>query len=121
MAVDEFNFKIKAAPTGAVKFRTRDAEFGNGFGQSVGDGYNNKVQSWSVSVFGSLQGGACGLIGDYAAAKEFLESKKGFKSFTWTPPGETTQIRVRCKEFSVNQIGNGLYTMSGRFDQAFDR
>ena len=45
MAVDEFNFRIKAAPTGAVTFRTRDATMGNGFTQSIGDGYNNVVQS----------------------------------------------------------------------------
>lgn len=121
MAADEFNFRIKAAPTGAVRFRTRDAEFGNGFSQSIGDGYNNKVQSWSVTVFGSLRGGACGFIGDYAQAKKFLEDKQGFRSFTWTPPGETVQIRVKCKEFSITPIGNDLYTMSGRFDQAFDR
>lgn len=121
MAVDEFNFKIKAAPTGAVAFRTREATMGNGFTQSIGDGYNNVVQSWNIAVFGSymVNNAPCGPIGDYAAAKAFLMSKKGFKSFTWTPPGETEQIRVRCKSFSVNPIGNNLYTMSGKFEQVF--
>lgn len=124
MAADEFGFKVKAGPTGSVRFRVREATFGNGFTQSIGDGYNNKVQSWSISVFGSKTtpgGTPCGLIGDYEAAKAFLELKAGWKSFTWTPPGESVQIRVRCKEFSVNPIGNNLYTMSGRFDQAFDQ
>lgn len=47
---DTFNFTVDAGTSGKVTFRTRSAQFGDGYKQEVADGLNNKVQAWTVTI-----------------------------------------------------------------------
>lgn len=117
MGNEVFDFKTKGGSTGTVSFRTRTAQFGDGYAQIVGDGLNGRGQSWNVTLLGPTGTAICG-AGDYDAAKAFIDRHAGFKSFLWTPPGEA-QARFICNSYSPNSLGGGVFTLSAKFTQVF--
>lgn len=117
---ERFNFKIKAQPTGRVEFRTLEAQFGDGYSQSVGDGINTRVQSWNIAAIGNLAPGACPADkGDYLAIKAFLDARQGWQSFLWTPPGESEGL-YRCTSYSPTKTGPNIWSLSATFTQVFN-
>lgn len=117
MADEVFSFKVKSGPSGSVKFRVKVAQFGDGYGQAVGDGLNNRVQSYTVEVV-SPTGSACIGQDEYTGAKAFLDRHAGFKSFLWSPPGEP-EARWLCTGYTPKELGGGVYSLSAKFDQWF--
>lgn len=113
-----FDYKIRANPSAAIKFRTNSVQFGDGYSQSVGEGINPRLQEWSFSITGTDSVVECGPTGDYLAAKAFLDARKGYESFLWTPPGES-QIRVKCADYTLSKNGPNVFTLSGKFTQVF--
>ena len=75
---DVFNWTPQVDPQGQTTFRVRSAQFGDGYTQSVGDGINNRVDSWPLSFEGDAA--------YVQPIKDFLDSHAGAQSFQWTPP-----------------------------------
>jgi phage-related protein len=110
MAVETFNWCPKIDATSAPEYRTRSSKFGDGYEQVVGDGINNRVDSWSLTF-----------VVDKAAAleiKSFLDRHGNFRSFLWTPPlGELSFWRAAAPAVSPN--GAGIFTLTTTFTQSF--
>lgn len=110
MATETFDFCVKVGSSGTTAFRTRKAQFGDGYEQRVGDGLNTSVQSWSVNSTNTKD--------EIQALKDFLDRHQGYKSFYWTPPlGK--QGLFYCETFSVSGEGNQVFTISATLQQTF--
>jgi len=110
MAVETFTWCPKVEPTSTPDYRVRRSKFGNGYEQVVGDGINNKTDSWPVTF----------VVGEAVALqiKAFLDRHAGFKSFLWTPPlGELGFYRATAP--SVTPNGAGIFTLNTTFTQSF--
>lgn len=97
MAVETFSWCPKVASQVDTSFRTRKAQFGDGYTQVAGDGINPVTPQWSVSF-----------TGDEAyiqAIKNFLNRHTGWKSFIWKPPLEPSGL-WRAESFQISTHGN---------------
>ena len=95
MAIEIFTWSPRVNPTQTVNFRTRKAQFGDGYTQVSGDGLNPRSQEW-----------------------EFLDRHGGTKSFQWTPPLEDIGL-FRCEQYKPVPMGGGNYSLSATFIQGF--
>ena len=110
MAVETFTWCPKVEPTSSPEYRVRASKFGNGYEQVVGDGINNKVDSWPLTF----------VLSQAVAieVKAFLDRHGGFKSFLWTPPlGEVSFFRAKAPTITPN--GAGIFTLTTTFTQSF--
>jgi phage-related protein len=110
MAVETFTWCPKVEAVSAPEYRVRSSKFGDGFEQVVGDGPNNRVDSWPLSFV---------VKEDVARQiKAFLDRHAGFKSFFWTPPlGELSFFRATAPK--INPNGAGMFTLTTTFTQSF--
>jgi phage-related protein len=110
MAAQVFTWVPDNGATGEVQYRTRTAQFGDGYSQSVGDGTNNKIQSWPLT-----------LTKNKAISEEilsFFNDHQGFKAFAWTPPlGEMSLWKVI--QYANTPLGSGMYRITATFEQTF--
>ena len=113
---DDFNFKAIASPSGQVSFRTRTAQFGDGYSQAAGDGINTKSGVWNITVVG-VKNPECGNLVDIDSVVQFLDETGGWQSFTWTPPGGN-QARFTASSYSLSKNGS-VYTLSATFTEVF--
>lgn len=105
-----FTWCVQKDVTSTEAYRTRSAQFGDGYKQVVADGINSVVSTWNVSVTGKKE-----LI---LEVRNFLRRHAGYKSFRWTEPlGEV--VLVRASEGPVSSLGGGIFTISTTFEQAF--
>ncbi len=110
MAVETFIWCPKVEPTSTPEYRVRASKFGNGYEQVVGDGINNKVDSWPLT-FVVVETVALDI-------KAFLDRHGGFKSFLWTPPlGQLSFFRSTAPTITPN--GAGIFTLNTTFTQSF--
>lgn len=110
MAVETFTWCPKLEATSAPEYRTRSSKFGSGYEQVVGDGPNNKIETWPLSF----------VVREAVALeiKAFLDRHGGAKSFFWTPPlGEMSFYRGSAPAISPH--GAGFYTLTTTFTQSF--
>ena len=105
-----FTFKPLVEPTGEGKFRTRKAQFGDGYAQVVADGLNNEVQTWPLSFAGKSKT-VTPILG-------FLRAHAGSAAFYWTPP-LGTQGLYRCARYSLTPHGNDTYTLECELQEVF--
>lgn len=106
---DTFNFPYTTEPTGTVTLRTRSAQFGDGYKQTVADGLNTKVQSWPVSFDGDSS-----FIDPIVA---FLDGHVG-QSFYWTPP-RGVQGLFQCVTYTLVPHGSDMYTLTPTLQQVY--
>ncbi|AUV95424.1 phage tail protein [Klebsiella michiganensis] len=110
MAIEIFTWSPRVNPTQTVNFRTRKAQFGDGYAQVSGDGLNTRSQEWELNFVGTE---------DYIRPiKQFLDRHGGTKSFQWTPPLEDIGI-FRCEQYKPVPMGGGNYSLSATFIQGF--
>lgn len=110
MAVETFTWCPKVEPTSTPEYRVRSSKFGNGYEQVVGDGPNNRVDSWPLTF----------VVKEAVAVqiKAFLDRHAGHKSFFWTPPlGELSFFRATAPTITPN--GAGVFTLATTFTQSF--
>lgn len=110
MAVEIFTWCASLGASSTPDYRNRSSKFGNGYEQVVGDGPNNKVDSWALTF----------VVREAVALeiKDFLDRHAGFRSFFWTPPlGEMSFFRASAPAVSAN--GAGFYTLTSTFTQSF--
>lgn len=110
MAVETFTWCPRNEPTSAPEYRVRSSKFGNGYEQVVGDGINNRTDSWPLTF----------VVSEAVAQqiKDFLDRHGNFRSFFWTPPlGELSFWRATAPMITAN--GAGIYTLNTTFTQSF--
>ena len=90
--------------------RTRDVQFGDGYGQSVRDGLNNKVQQWPLKFVGDRD--------TIKAIMNFLDQHAGATSFYWTPPLGDLGF-YKAAKYSSGPEAKGVYSLSVTFQQVF--
>lgn len=101
-----------SAITDAPRLNLAEVEFGDGYSQATAKGYNHIRRVLTLTW-------------DYLEQDEkndieaFLKARKGYESFTWTPPGETLPIKWTCKEWQVQSLPASLYSMTATFAQSF--
>lgn len=102
--METFDFCPRINPTGQTTFRTRVAQFGDGYAQRVGDGINTRKESWPLEFIGNEE--------YIAPIKSFLDSHAGHMPFMWTPPlGEQGEY-VAPDGYALTAMGGDAYTLT---------
>ncbi|VGQ11689.1 hypothetical protein SB5439_04983 [Klebsiella variicola] len=86
-----------------VSYRTRKAQFSDGYAQVAGDGINPKQTNWSLDF-----------VSDEAKTKlitAFLDKHSARKAFKWKTPLGDTQL-FRCESYKVTAMGKTSVTLS---------
>jgi phage-related protein len=89
----EFTWLPSRGFTTDITPRVTIAKFGDGYSQRVPDGINNLDQSWNLA-FQSHD------LTTISEIESFIVTRQGANSFTWLPPGESTEVRVICNKWS---------------------
>jgi len=89
------------------------ARFGDGYAQRVPTGINNIGQNWNLQFNAQTLNTAAQII-------SFLESKQGYISFTWTPPGESTEVRVIAPKWTKNYESSISRAISVTFERVYE-
>ena len=110
MTIETFTWCPRINPEQEVSFRTRHAQFGDGYAQVSGDGLNPRSQKWTLEFTGNET--------YITAIKAFLDRHGGVKAFQWTPPLEPLGL-YRCAGYKPTPLGNKKYNLSVTFEQAF--
>ncbi|WKN20792.1 phage tail protein [Azotobacter vinelandii] len=110
MPIETFAWSPERDAQGDITYRTRTAQFGDGYAQVVGDGINNRQQSWPLTFIRRRE--------EAQAILDFFDQHAGHKAFLWTPPlGQLGLWRVATH--SLRPMGGGVYTITATFEQAF--
>lgn len=110
MATKTFEWVVSTQATPTIGYVVRTAQFGDGYAQDVGEGVNNKTESWEVNFIGSDV--------DVLAIMDFLDSLGGYRSFFWTNPLGQLGL-YKCKDPSPVEMGGNTYSFSGTFTKAY--
>lgn len=98
MALQTFNWSPRNGPVGDIQFRTRSAQYGDGYEQVTGDGINSETQSWPLTFVG--------LNEDIRPILKFVREHGETRAFKWVNPlGElglyrATQIKPTVMDFA---------------------
>lgn len=110
MTIQTFNWPTQYGDSPEIGYRTRTAQFGDGYAQAVGDGINNRVQKHPITWTGAKE--------EALEILAFLDEHAGYKAFLWqTPLGELGLYR--CKSHTPTPIGGRLFRITCTFEQAF--
>lgn len=93
--------------------RVRVAQFGDGYQQRVADGINTAMDAWSLTFTVRTDTEA-------SAIRDFLAARGGYEAFDWTPPNESTAIRVVCREWSRAFDHTNKNTVTARFERTYE-
>jgi phage-related protein len=110
MAIERFTWPTQNGDAPDITYRVRTSKFGGGYKQEVGDGPNNKEDSYPISYTGSK-----------AKVQEimaFFDRHAGAKAFLWTTPlGELGLFT--CKKPVPTPMGGSVFKLTATFDRAF--
>ncbi|WP_417393649.1 phage tail protein [Gimesia sp.] len=110
MAIERFTWSADKDATGETQYRTRTAQFGDGYKQSAGDGIHGSSQSWPLTFTKKRE--------QALLIKQFLDAHQGYRSFAWTPPlGELSLYQAQS--YTLTPLGAGWYRIAVTFEQAF--
>lgn len=110
--MDTFNPPIppQEGPSGSNKFNVSEISFGDGYVSSIGEGMNNKRQTWPLTWKGT--------DAEIIQIRDFFDTQDGYKRFLWTPPlGVQGQWVV--KEYSLTPEAAGNAKISASLEQRF--
>ena len=91
-------------------FKVRQAQFGDGYQQRVGDGINTNARSWSVSFNNDAA--------TIDTIQAFLDVELGVTSFTWVPPVGVSGKFI-CMGYSRSIDDYDSETLSATFTEVF--
>ncbi|KVZ57507.1 phage tail protein [Burkholderia ubonensis] len=95
---------------GTAKLRVRKAQFGDGYEQTLPDGINNRVLSYTLQFVGGSDA--------IAAILAFLDAHVGV-AFYWSPPLRQ-QLLFKCEAYTDAIPDNGTHAVTATFTQTFD-
>lgn len=96
---------------GSATQRVRKAQFGDGYEQSLADGINNTVLSYTLQFVGDEV--------KISSILAFLDAHPGATAFYWTPPLRS-QLLFKCETYSDAIPDKGTYALTATFNQTFD-
>lgn len=109
--MDTFIWQPSAGGASAdIKYRTLNAQFGDGYSQVAADGINNSTTSVQLNF-----------IGKSVAMQpiiDFLNAKAGVTAFYWTP-ALGVRGTYRCKNPQIKSDGGDMHTITATFEQVF--
>lgn len=110
MAIEKFSWPTQRGETPEISYRTRESRFGGGYRQVVGDGPNNKEDSYPITVTGTKA--------QVRKIMEFFDRHGGAKAFLWaTPLGDLGLFT--CADPKPTPVGGGRFKVSATFARAF--
>jgi phage-related protein len=110
MAIETFIWSTQHGDSPEITYRVRTSKFGNGYAQNVGDGPNNKEDSYPITCVGQKTA--------VLKIMEFLDRHAGAKAFLWTTPlGELGLFT--CKNPAPTPMGGGVFKITATFERAF--
>lgn len=113
MAIETFTWRtqIQAGLLGDFNYTVREASFGDGYQQIVGDGLHYEKQSWPVTLTGDKE--------EILEVLEFLR-RHIMKSFIWNSPvGESGLYRVSADTLKISPLSSQVMTVTATFNQAY--
>ena len=96
-----------------TKPRVITYQFGDGYSQRITDGINARNNSWNLNFNGRGVTEAEALIA-------FFEATNGTSYFFWTPPGESTQVKVIASDWNKAYDSHISRNVSVTFTQVYD-
>jgi phage-related protein len=109
---DVFTYCAVPDPTGTTTLRVREAQFGDGYVQSVADGLHNIVHAWPLTFRGPSA--------KMAPIIAFFDAHTGATSFLWTPPAPgAAQGYYTCKSYTVQANGADIFTVTATLQEVF--
>ena len=110
MAIETFRWLTQRGETGDIQYRVREAKFGDGYRQVVGDGPNNKEDSYPVTFTGMKVA--------TLEVMTFFDRHAGAKAFLWTTPlGELGLFT--CADPKPTPVGGDRFKVTATFQRAF--
>lgn len=94
--------------------RVRLAQFGDGYEQRTADGLNTRPRKLTVD-WPNL------VLADKDTILNFLRARNGVDAFFWTPPGESTAIKVKAPTWTVKRTSGPYWSISVTFQEVFDQ
>lgn len=108
----EFTWAPSRGFTGDSSPRVSVARFGDGYVQRAVTGINNIDKSWNLQFQQNS-------ITDSNDIEAFFKVRKGVTSFSWLPPGESTEVRVVCTKWSRTYESSISATVSATFELVY--
>ncbi len=93
-------------------YRTLTAKFGNGYGQSIPDGINNVVDTWSVSYSDLTQT-------ERDLVMVALDAVRGWDYLTWQAPGDASSKKWKLVSSVKEKTTGHLFNVSFTLEQTF--
>lgn len=97
----------------SLSHRVLSAEFGDGYSQRTADGLNTAVESWDVT-WNNLT------LANGRLLTKYLSTRRGYRSFKWTPPNEARYKVWICESFSDQPVTYNVRTISAKFKRVYD-
>lgn len=110
MAIETFTWSTQHGDAPEIAFRVRTARFGNGYKQDVGDGPNNKEDSYPITHTGPEA--------RVQQIVDFLDRHAGAKAFLWTTPLGQLGL-FSCKSYVPTPAGGGAFKLTATFERAY--
>ncbi|MBV4518535.1 phage tail protein [Pseudomonas sp. SWRI74] len=110
MAIETFTWPTERGSSPEITYRVRTSKFGGGYKQEVGDGPNNKEDSYPVTYSGPQA--------KVLEIMEFLDRHAGAKAFLWTTPLGQLGL-FSCKNPVPTPVGGGVFKLTATFERAF--
>lgn len=109
----EFTYTPDFGAQANYKPRVRIAQFGDGYEQRAAEGINARAQSWNLQFNNRTNTEAGNIL-------TFLEARNAVEAFDWTPPNESTAIKVVCREWTKTIARSNLNSITATFQQVFE-
>lgn len=105
---------VHASSTKTVRHRTLIQQFGDGYSQRIPDGFNSRVESWSIEWIALP-------LSKYQTLTDALDAAGSVTPLLWTPPGETVQRKfvMTLDGYTVKKDGPWWH-VSCNMQQVFD-
>lgn len=110
MAIEKFTWPTERGSAPEISYRVRESRFGGGYRQVVGDGPNNKEDSYPVAVTGTKA--------QVHKIMEFFDRHGGAKAFLWTTPLGDLGL-FTCADPKPTPVGGGRFKVAATFERAF--
>lgn len=92
---------------------TREAKFGNNYSQRARVGLNGTRQKWRIQWERITEAEAESL-------RDFFEDLEGVFHFTWTPIGQSNELRWLERGYSMSHNDFNQWSFSVNIEQVFD-